>query len=229
MSIRSPLTRALVLAVVLLQAACFKLSRESPPVQQFVLSSAVPIAGSAPTASAAATAGVSMTGQTLGLRRLDAAPYLAVPGIVVRRGLNEVVVSEFHRWGEHLEDGINRVVAENLTSVPPIQAVDVAPWRIGARHTFVVQLHVSRFEGVADSAATQGRVHMMANWDIISPRTGVVLVRGTSDDRGGVWRVGDYAGLVVGLDAALQRLANDIRTCVSGFRNDSTPPASACR
>lgn len=225
MRIRTPLTHAFLLAVVLPQVACFKLSRESPPVQHFVLSSAVPITGSAPSATATAT----MAGQTLGLRRLDVSPYLAVPGIVVRRGLNEVVVSEFHRWGEHLDDGINRVVAENLSGVPPVQAVDVAPWRIGARHTFVVQLHIARFEGVADSAAAQGQVHMMATWDIISPRTGVVLVRGTSDDRRGVWRVGDYAGLVVGLDAALQRLANDIRTCLSGFRNDSTPPANACR
>lgn len=229
MRIHTVVTRALILAALLPQAACFKLSRESPPTQHFVLSSAVPIAGSLPTATAAATAAGAMASQTLGLRRLDVAPYLAVPGIVVRRGLNEVVVSEFHRWGEHLDDGINRVVAENLSGVPPVQSVDVAPWRIGARHTFVVQLHVSRFEGVADSAAVQGRIHMMASWDIISPRTGVVLVRGTSDDRGRAWRVGDYAGLVVGLDAALQRLANDIRTCLSGFPNDSTPPATGCR
>jgi hypothetical protein len=52
-----------------------------------------------------------------------------------------------------------------------------------------------------------------------------LLIRGTTDDRGAAWRVGDYAGLVVELDAALVRLAQDIRVCLAGFRNDSTPPA----
>jgi hypothetical protein len=96
------------------------------------------------------------------------------------------------------------------------------------QHNYIVQLHVSRFEGVADSAATEGRVHVMAGWDIIRPLDGRVLMRGNTDDRGGTWRVGDYAGLVSGLDAALSRMAGDISACLGRFPNDSTPPAS-CR
>jgi hypothetical protein len=53
-----------------------------------------------------------------------------------------------------------------------------------------------------------------------------VLVRGSTDDRGGAFRVGDYAGLVTGLDAALSRMARDIGACLARFPNDSTPPAS---
>ncbi len=163
---------------------------------------------------------------TLGLRRIDLASYLSVPSIVVRRGVNEVVVSEFHRWGEDIGEGINRVVALNLAGLPPVRTVDVAPWAARARHNFVLQLHVSRFEGIVDSAATQGRIHVLAAWDIIRPLDGAVLVRGTSDDREGAFRAGDYAGLVTGLDAALARVARDISGCLSRFRNDSTPPAS---
>ncbi len=213
MSIRRRVTPVLVLVALLLPVACFKLSRESPRLQRFVLSGAAP-----PTTSAGAAI-------TLGLRRIDVAAYLAVPAIVVRRGESEVVVSEFHRWGESLSDGINRVVAANLTGVPPVGAVDVAPWPVGARHHYIVQLHIARFEGVADSAATQGGIHLVATWDIRSPRDGAVLIRGTTNDRRGAWRVGDYAGLVNALDAALVRLAGDITHCLSGFRNDSTPPA----
>jgi hypothetical protein len=88
-----------------------------------------------------------------------------------------------------------------------------------------VQLHIARFEGIADSAAANGRVHLLATWDIIRPRDGAVLVRGTTDDRNSTWRVGDYGALVMELDASLLRLAQDIRACLSGFRNDSTPPA----
>ena len=208
----SPLFTLLLLLPL---SACFKLARETPRLQQFVLSGAAP----KPAADARA-------GRTVGLRRLDLASYLAVPAIVVRRGANELVVSEFHRWGEDLDESINRVVAANLAGATMVRAVDVAPWPIGARHDFIVQLHVTRFEGIADSAATQGRIHVLANWDIVSPRTGAVLVRGTTDERDGAWRVGDYAGLVTQLDSALVRLARDIGTCIAGFPNDSTPPSS---
>jgi uncharacterized lipoprotein YmbA len=217
MSIRIRVIPVLVLVALLSPLACFTLSRESPRLQRFVLSGATP-----PTTSAGGTV-------MLGLRRIDVAAYLAVPSIIVRRGQSELVVSEFHRWGESLGDGINRVVAANLTGVPPVQAVDVAPWPVGARHSYIVQLHVARFEGVSDSAAAQGGIHLLATWDIVRPRDGAVLVRGITDDRRGAWRVGDYAGLVNALDAALVRLAGDIGACLSGFRNDSTPPAASCR
>ena len=214
MSLRIRLAPVLALATLLPLSGCFKLSRESPRLQQFVLSGA-----SQPRPAVS-------VGLTLGLRRIDLASYLAVPTIVVRRGVNELVVSEFHRWGEDLGEGINRVVAANLAGSPPVRLVNVAPWQVQARHDYVVQLHVSRFEGVANSAETQGRIHLLAGWDIISPRNGALLMRGTTDDRGGSWRVGDYAGLVMELDAALWRLARDIRACLASFRNDSTAPAS---
>jgi uncharacterized protein len=211
--IRIRIARVLALGALLTQSGCFKLARESPRLQQFVLSGGAP--STAPTD----------TGQTLGLRRADLAAYLAVRAIIVRRGVNELAVSEFHRWGEDLGEGINRVVAANLAGAPPVRAVDVAPWPVRARHDYVVQLHIARFEGIADSAAANGRVHLLATWDIIRPRDGAVLVRGTTDDRSTTWRVGDYADLVMQLDGSLLRLARDIRTCLSGFRNDSTPPA----
>ncbi len=222
MLIHTRLTRLALPAALLLAAGCFKLSRESPPLQQFVLSGGTAIGAPA----AAATARADSARLTVGLRRIDLASYLSVPSIVVRRGVNEVVVSEFHRWGEDIGEGINRVVALNLAGVPPVRTVEVAPWAARARHNFVLQLHVSRFEGVVDSAATQGRIHVLAAWDIIRPLDGAVLIRGSSDHREGSFRAGDYAGLVTGLDAALALVARDISGCLSRFRNDSTPPAS---
>ena len=218
-------TRLLASVVLLVLAGCFKLSRESPRLQQFVLSGAMQ-ANAATSATAGTPSAPARAGLTLGLRRLDLASYLSVPAILVRRGENEIVVSEFHRWGEDLDEGVNRAVAAHLANSPPVQAVDVAPWPARARHNYLVQLHVSRFEGLADSAATEGRIHVLAGWDIIRPLDGAVLVRGSTDDRAGSWRVGDYAALVTGLDAALSRLARDISACLSRFPNDSTPPVS---
>ena len=220
-------TRLLLPAVLLAVAGCFKLSRESPPVQHYVLSGAAQTSADGGTRTTTGTSSATATrGLTLGLRRLDLASYLSVPSILLRRGDNKLDVSEFHRWGEELEEGINRVVASHLRNSPPVAAVDVAPWQPRAAHDYLVQLHVMRFEGEADSASTQGHVHVRAGWDIIRAVDGSVLMRGSTDDRGGSFRVGDYAGLVTELDAALSRVARDISACLSRFPNDSTPPAT---
>ena len=226
---RTPLLawRLSATAVLLLVAGCFRLSRDAPRVQYFVLSGAAQasaVAGEATGVPPGAPSTPDGAGLALGLRRLNLASYLSVPSIVIRRGVNEIVVSEFHRWGEDLGEGINRVVAAHLERTPTVRAVDVAPWAARARHDYLVQLNVSRFEGAADSAATEGRSHVLAGWDIIRPLDGRVLVRGSTEAFGGPWRVGDYPGLVTGLDAALARLARDISSCLSRFPNDSTPP-----
>jgi len=222
-------------AVLLVVAGCFRLSRDAPRVQYFVVSGvAQPGDVAQPSAVAATSPGTPTgvasatdeAGLALGLRRLKLASYLSMPSIVIRRGVNEIVVSDFHRWGEDLGEGINRVVAAHLARTELVRTVDIAPWALRARHDFLVQLHVSRFEGVADSAATQGRSHLTAGWDIIRPLDGRVLVRGSTEALHGSWRVGDYAGLVTGLDSALARLARDISACLSRFPNDSTPPAN---
>jgi len=217
------LTRMLAIAVPLALAGCVKLARESPKLQLYVLG------GESGSAEPSATAGARSPARaafSIGLRRVEMASYLSVPAVMMRRGANQLVVSEFHRWGGDLDQGINRAVAAFLTGSPRVRAVDVAPWTALARHDLLVQLHVSRFEGVADSAATDGRVHVMAGWDIIRPRDGAVMVRGSINDRSGTFRVGDYSSLVTGLDAALSRVARDIGACLARFPNDSTPPAN---
>ena len=214
----------LALAIPFAIAGCVKLARESPQLQLYVLGGGS--AGARQTATPGAPSAAARA-LTVGLRRSDLASYLSVPAVMMRRGANQLVVSEFHRWGGDLDEGITRAVGAYLAGSPRVGGVDVAPWPSRVSHDFLVQLRVSRFEGVvADSAASDGRVHVSAGWEIIRPFDGAVLVRGTTEDRDGAFRVGDYAGLVSGLDAALSRVARDIGACLARFPNDSTPPAS---
>jgi len=225
MRIPTRYVRLMAIAIPFGLAGCFKLARESPRLKLYALGGGSAVA--MPTATVGATT-AARGSLTIGLRRLELASYLSVPAVMMRRGANQLEASDFHRWGGELDESITRAVGAYLAGSPPVRAVDVAPWPSRVRHDFLVQLHVSRFEGVADSAATDGRVHLRAGWDIIQPLDGAVLVRGTTDDRGGTFRVGDYAGLVSGLDASLLRLARDISACLARFPNDSTPPAN-CR
>ncbi len=198
-------TRLIGLYGLLVLTGC-SLNRGAPPEQHYVLG------GGRFQESAAAAR--HLRDLAVGVRRLQLAPYLESNSVVVRRGdrAQELSLSEFHRWSEPLGEGINRAVAGYLTAGAPFRVVDVAPWPARAKHDYLIELHVLRFEGVApaDSAATAGEAHVLATWAIVRPDDGEVLARGTTDYRKGGWRIGDYAGLVALLDAGVYALSADL-------------------
>jgi uncharacterized protein len=208
------ITRVLAPLALAALAGCVSLSRNAPDVQQYVLGGA-----RTPLAAAADSGGLS-----IGIRRMDLAPYLTTPSLVVRRGDHRIEASPFHRWGEDLGEGINHTVAAHLANRAPVRHVNIAPWAARTHHDYLVQLHVTRFEGVADSAATTAGVHVVTAWDIIRPLDGALLVRGTTDYRDGRFPLGDYDAMVAALNVALQRVAEDLRGCLAQFRTDSLPP-----
>jgi uncharacterized lipoprotein YmbA len=209
-----------IIPVMLATGACFSLGRNTPLLEQYVL-------GGTPPAAPALSS--DPAGVTVGLRRLDLTPYLRSPSIVVRRGAHQMLVSEYHRWGDDPVAGINRAFAGHLAAAVPVRAVDVAPWPVRSQHDFLVQLHVSRFEGVTpdDPLAVEGAAHLLASWELLRPRDGVVLARGGTDYRAEGWRVGDYAALVTLLDEGLNDMAGDIVACMARVRPATLPAAAS--
>jgi uncharacterized lipoprotein YmbA len=209
-----PWLRSLALLPMVAVVGCFGLSRNAPPVAHYVLSGArTPIAASTSDAS----------GLHIGLRRLELAPYLTNPAIVMRRGAHGIETSAFHRWGEELSEGINHTIAAYLQNQPPVLHVYIAPWPTRARHDYLVQLRVSRFEGVVGGTAGVAEAHIISSWDIIRPDGGTLLVRGTTEYRGGAFRAGDYDALVGELNVGLRQVAEDVRACLARVRADSLP------
>lgn len=156
----------------------------------------------------------------IGIRRLRLAKYLDSPFIVFRLGPNEVRFSEQHRWGEDIRHSINRTVAQFLANRPAIQKVDVVPWASDSKHDFIIQLQVLRFEGVADEfprvqiPEREGSldVHLLANWQILDPRTNEMLREGVTDVLlEGKLTENIYSGAVSGLNKALDKLSEDLQ------------------
>lgn len=168
------------------------------------------------------TLSTDTTGLKVGLRQPTLAPYLDAARIVTRHGPNEVQFSEFQRWGEHLSEAINRVVALNLENQSGIQSVETVPWRQGASFDYVVRMHVLRFEGKGpqppgpeaddDAPIPEGHSQMVVRWTILGPDSETVRAQGTTRHQQGGWPVTDYGALVSRLEASLGVLADEIGT-----------------
>lgn len=209
--------RLIVLLALPALAGCFSLGRDEPPQRHYVLGASLPEETGSPSQR--------LGGLSLGLRQVQLAEYLQTPLIVVRHGPHQIRFSEFNRWGEDLGSGVNRAVAGYLAGREPVQSVDRVPWPRGARHDYLIQVQVLRFEGLAPedpaafeiSAAPEGEAHLLATWEIIGRPDDAVLARGTTEYRVRGWTVGDYDGLVILLDAGLQELSDDLVAGLKGL------------
>lgn len=201
---------AAMACLVVGSAACMSLARTEPTQRHYVLG-----AGASPPGAAAPTESFDLA---IGVRRLKLASYLDAPFLVVRRGPNEVDFAEFHRWGESLEAGINRVVAGALVG-RGFREVAVAPWPAQARYDYVIQLDVVRFEGRALGGpdSMEGGALLLATWEVVHQPDGAVVAEGTTDFLRRGWRVGDYPGLVTLLDEGLGVLAGDLAAALAGL------------
>ncbi len=160
------------------------------------------------------------TGLKVGLRQPRLVSYLDATRIVTRHGPNTIRFSEFHRWGEDLDQAIGRTTALALERQPGVQSVEVVPWPKGVTFDYVVRMHVFSFEGVGppppgpesddDAPAPEGHSQMVVEWRILHPTKETVLVRDRTRHRVEDWRVNDYQALASNLGTSLNVLAKDI-------------------
>ena len=212
--------RAVVLVGFTLTTGCFSLARPTPPLEEYVL-------GATAAPATVATSRPS-TGLSIGLRRLDLAPYLATTAIVVQRG-SRIETSGFRRWAEDPSASILRAVAAALGSAPSVIAVDIAPWATNTPHDYLVQLHVTHMEGLAadDPMAATGDVRVTTSWEIIRNLDGALVARGESDFHEAGWTVGDYRALVTRVDHGLTALAGDLVACMTELPPIVAAPSAA--
>jgi hypothetical protein len=140
----------------------------------------------------------AMARGAVALRPVELPAYLRQPALVVRRGGNEVTFREAARWGEPLEQGLARVVGENL------RRLGLAPSnRGGDADAAILVVRVLAAEGTAS-----GGVEFRAAWELT--RRGAAPVGGEFRAPGLTWDGRDEAGLAGSLSAAVAGLAAEI-------------------
>ena len=132
------------------------------------------------------------------LRPVELAAYLRQPALVVRQGDNEVKFREAARWGEPLEQGVARVLGDNL------RRLGFAPSaRGGEADAATLVVRVLAAEGTA-----AGGVEFRALWELT--RRGAPPVGGEFRAPGLRWDGRNEAGLAAALSAAVAGLAAEI-------------------
>ena len=142
------------------------------------------------------------------LRPVELASYLQARPMIVRHGENEIEFRDFARWGEPLEQGIARVLREELLArhaVASVQAGAVRPSDV-QDVPFDITVRIVACEGGAD-----GAVLFRAVWQIVSTADkGTVVARGDYRPTDLRWTPKSEATLAAALSRAVSGLAGEI-------------------
>lgn len=152
-------TLSFVLATSLFSAGCSLVAlpqAQQDPTKTYVLD--VPL--SDPSAPASVT-----TAPVVRLRAVEVPTYLKGSPLVIRRGDNEIEYREFARWGEPLEQGLARVLREELIVRGAASAVQLPGSRVadGTEARFEIVARVLNCEGASD-----GTIVFRARWEVVA-------------------------------------------------------------
>ncbi len=148
-------------SVVLLGTACVNL-KPAPNVTRFF------VLGPLPGATNQTPAKVS-----LGLRRVQLPAYLNKPWLALRQG-DQIHYSRTNEWAEPLGQGVQRVLAADLSLLLGTDTVKLNQWDLGTVQ-FELSLRLIQFE-----VNGNGDGSLVVQWEILGPKNLTPLQSGQS-------------------------------------------------
>jgi uncharacterized lipoprotein YmbA len=144
---------------------------------------------------------------TIGVGPVTLPPYLDRPQIVTRASRAKLNLGEFDQWAAALQDGVARVLAENLSLLIPTDRVVLHPWPRQTAIDYQVTVEVIQFD------KTMGdEVVLAARWSLAAADGPDLLLRKArySTPAGGQ----DYEATVTAMSRTLEALSRDIATAL---------------
>jgi uncharacterized protein len=168
--------------------------------------------GSAPssrfyTLSAAPTTTASPSSLSVAVGPVSIPAVVDRPQIVVSTGPNQVRLEEFNRWASPLQNGIARVVAENLVAMLGTPRVTLSSQVLSAEADYRAAIEVQSFESAPGEAAVLDAVWTVRRAKDGTAQTGRTTVRELVQDK-------SYDALAAAHSRALARLSRDIADAV---------------
>jgi uncharacterized lipoprotein YmbA len=150
---------------------------------------------------------------SVGVGPLRTPDYLSRSQIVTRRSDATVVVDDFNRWVEPVDDAIYRVVAENLDSLIDDAVVVDFPYTHIADLDYQLIGRVSRFDADEDGTAV-----LQLQWGIISSREEFLVQPRRTRYEVRAASPGDYAALARAMSEVLQQFSRDVAQALGDVR-----------
>jgi uncharacterized lipoprotein YmbA len=108
--------------------------------------------------TARAPAGTAIVNLTVGVGPVRVAPFLKQPQLVTHAGSGALAVAESQRWSEPLEQGIQRVLLQNLTALTGADTRNF-PWTQTTIPQYALRVDVIDLDRAAD-----GNALLEVNW-----------------------------------------------------------------
>ena len=193
------ISRSVVVGWLLTAMGCALLSGPKPdPTRFYVLTAST--AGTIPPAGA----------PVVQLRPVELASYLRGRPLIVRRGEHEIEFRDYARWGEPLEQGLDRVLREELLGRGAVVTAGAGREYPGADYTLAVR--VLACEGTA-----AGAVEFRAIWELTKTGDKAVATAGGAFRAEGLrWDGKTEAVLAARLSEAVAGLAAEIAGKLAG-------------
>lgn len=97
----------------------------------------------------------------IGLKKIKLAYYLQQPQIVVRKTNHELILDEFNRWAEPLQENIQQTIRTSLMHLLPSASVTDYPWKASEKMDAILTIDILKFE-----TNNQGRCLLQVNYEI---------------------------------------------------------------
>jgi uncharacterized lipoprotein YmbA len=140
----------------------------------------------------------------VGVGPLRTPRYLSRSQFVTRRGDGTVVIDDFNRWVEPVDDAVYRIVAGNLDRLIDDAVVVAFPYTHNAQLDYQLIGRISRFDADKDGTAV-----LQLQWGIISSRE-EFLVPPRRVRYEAAAESQDYAALARAMSEVLQQFSRDV-------------------
>lgn len=182
-------------ALTICAALVFASGCASTPPSRFYTLSAVAVPAAAPSNVSVAVGPVSVPAD------------VDRPQFVVSAGPNQVRLDEFNRWASPLQNGISRVVAENLVMLLGTPRVTLYPQTLSADADYSAAIEVQSFASAPGEAAMLDAVWTVRRMQDGKTATGRTTVREPVQEKG-------FDTLAAAHSRAVGRLSQDIAGAV---------------
>jgi hypothetical protein len=148
-----------------------------------------------------------MTHIAIGIRTLKIPEYLLREQLVTRAATDEIIVSEYHRWAEPLEENFKRVLIEDISKNVPTNNVFLFPAKDTSVTNYQILLEVTQFE-----LQKENTIVLSARWGVTKGEAVIFLMDKQSSftEQISEDRTERYESIVAAMSRLTGKLSEDI-------------------